>query len=156
MKVLLQRVTTASVSVDGEIVGEIGPGLVAFVGIAEGDSSKDIDYLVPKMIGLRIFSDTDGKFNLSALDVGGELLLVSQFTLLADTRKGRRPSFIGAAPPDVADRLFLEFVEKARASALKVETGRFQEHMHVEISNDGPVTIMLDSRDKFGEKPVAG
>jgi D-tyrosyl-tRNA(Tyr) deacylase len=152
VKVLLQRVTGASVSVDGNIVGSIGQGLVAFVGVAEGDSERDIDYLVPKMTGLRIFSDGEGKFNLSVGDVGGELLLVSQFTLLADTRRGRRPSFTGAAVPEIAARLFAIFVEKTRATGCRVETGRFQEHMYVEIRNDGPVTVMLDSHDKFGEK----
>lgn len=149
MKVLLQRVTGASVSIDGEAVGKIGQGLVAFVGVAEGDTEKDIEYLVPKMANLRIFSDEERRFNVSALDTGGELLLVSQFTLLADTRKGRRPGFSGAAPPEQAEKLFERFVELSRATGLKVETGRFQAYMQVEIHNDGPVTIMLDSRDKF-------
>jgi D-aminoacyl-tRNA deacylase len=149
LKVLLQRVTGASVSVGGEVVGKIGRGLVAFVGVAVGDGDRDIDYLVPKMTGLRIFPDEEGKFNISLTDIGGELLLVSQFTLLADTRKGKRPSFIEAAPPEQAEKLFEKFVEKTRASGLKVETGRFQQHMQVEIHNDGPVTVMLDSRDKF-------
>jgi len=149
LKVLLQRVTGASVSIDGEAVGKIGQGLVAFVGVAEGDTEKDIEYLVPKMANLRIFSDEERRFNVSALDTGGELLLVSQFTLLADTRKGRRPGFSGAAPPEQAEKLFERFVELSRATGLKVETGRFQAYMQVEIHNDGPVTIMLDSRDKF-------
>jgi D-tyrosyl-tRNA(Tyr) deacylase len=149
VKVLLQRVTGASVSINGEIVGRIGQGLVAFVGVAEGDSERDIDYLVPKMTGLRIFADENSKFNLSVADVGGELLLVSQFTLIADTRKGRRPSFTAAAPPEEAEKLFERFVEQARGSGLKVETGIFQEYMRVDIHNDGPVTVMLDSRDKF-------
>ncbi len=145
----MQRVTGASVSIGGEVVGKIGQGLVVFVGVAEGDSDKDMDYLVQKTAGLRIFTDGEGKFNLSALDINGELLLVSQFTLMADTRKGRRPSFTGAAPPEQAEKLFERFVEQARATGLKVETGKFQEYMQVEIHNDGPVTIMLDSRDKF-------
>jgi len=150
VKALLQRVTGASVSVGGEVVGEIGRGLVVLVGVARGDTEKDIDYLVQKMINLRIFPDDDGRFNLSALDIrGGELLLVSQFTLLADTRKGRRPSFVGAAPPDEAEGLFGRFVEQARATGLRVETGRFQQYMQVEIHNDGPATVLLDSRDKF-------
>ncbi len=148
MKVLLQRVISASVSVGGEEVGQIGQGLVALVGVANGDTERDIEYLVPKMTGLRIFEDVDGKFNLSAQDVGGELLIISQFTLLADARKGKRPSFTDAAPPAEAERLFDRFVEQARASGLKVETGRFQQHMLVEIHNDGPVTITLDSREK--------
>ena len=149
MKALLQRVTAASVSIGGEKVGGTGRGLVAFVGVAEGDSIRDIDYLVQKAISLRIFTDEAGKFNLSLLDIGGEMLIVSQFTLLADTRKGRRPSFTGAAPPQEAEKLFNLFVEGVKASGLKVATGRFQQYMQVEIHNDGPVTVMLDSRDKF-------
>jgi D-tyrosyl-tRNA(Tyr) deacylase len=149
LKVLLQRVTGASVTIGDEVAGSIGQGLVAFVGVAEGDSAEDIDYLVPKIMGLRIFADEEGKFNLSVADIGGELLLVSQFTLLADTRKGRRPSFTGAAPQEEAELLFEQFIEKARATGLKVETGRFQAYMQVEIHNDGPVTIMLDSADRF-------
>ena len=146
---MLQRVTGASVSIDGEVVGRIGPGLVVFVGVADGDTEKDVEYLVQKTAGLRIFADEEGKFNLSALDIRGELLLISQFTLLADTKKGRRPSFTGAALPERAEELFERFVEQAQATGLKVETGRFQQYMQVEIHNDGPVTIMLDSRDKF-------
>jgi D-tyrosyl-tRNA(Tyr) deacylase len=149
VKVLLQRVTGASVSVGSEEVGRIGRGLVAFIGVANGDEEKDIVYLVAKMVGLRIFPDKEGKFNLSALDIKGELLVISQFTLLADTRKGRRPSFIDAAPPEQAEKSYGQFVEQARTTGLKVETGRFQEYMQVEIHNDGPVTIMLDSREKF-------
>lgn len=150
MKVLLQRVTKAAVSIDQQIVGSIGLGLVVLVGVAEGDTGKDAAYLAEKTVGLRIFSDTDGKFNLSALDVKGEILVISQFTLLADARKGRRPSFTGAASPEAAKNLFAYFVALLKNSGLKVESGRFQEHMLVEIHNDGPVTIMLDSRDKFG------
>ena len=149
MKALLQRVSAASVSVAGEVVGRIGQGLVVFVGVASGDSEKDARYLAQRTVNLRIFSDQAGKFNLSALDIGGELLVVSQFTLLADTKKGRRPSFVNAAPPAQAEALFELFVSEARASGLRVETGRFQQYMQVEIHNDGPVTIMLDSRDKF-------
>jgi D-tyrosyl-tRNA(Tyr) deacylase len=149
MKALIQRVTSASVSVSGEEVGRIGKGLCVLVGVAAGDSEKDVEYLVQKTIGLRIFADESGKFNLSVLDVKGELLLVSQFTLIADTKKGKRPSFTGAAPPDEAEKLFDEFVKQSKSSGLKVETGRFQQYMQVEIHNDGPVTIMLDSRDKF-------
>ncbi len=149
MKVLLQRVTGASVSIDGEEVGRITQGMVAFVGVADGDSETDIDYLVPKMIGLRIFADENGRFNISIADIGGELLLVSQFTLLADTRKGKRPSFTGAASPEQAELLFEKFVENTRATGLKVKTGRFQQYMQVEIHNDGPVTIMLDSQDRL-------
>ena len=150
MKALIQRVSKASVSIDSEEVGRIGRGLVVFLGVADGDMQKDAQYLMQKIINLRIFADAEEKFNLSALDINGELLLVSQFTLLADTRKGRRPSFIGAAPPDQAEAMFDYFVELARDSGLKVATGRFQQYMQVEIHNDGPVTVMLDSRDKFG------
>jgi D-tyrosyl-tRNA(Tyr) deacylase len=148
VKVLLQRVTGASVTVDGEVVGRIGRGLVVFVGVAEGDSPGDADYLVSKLTNLRIFADKEEKFNLSALDIKAELLLVSQFTLLADARKGRRPSFSAAAPPGQAEELFEHFVGRAKASGLKVETGRFQQYMRVEIHNDGPVTILLDSRER--------
>jgi len=148
VKALLQRVTSASVSIDGEVVGSIGRGLVVFVGVAEGDGPKDADYLAQKLVNLRIFADEAERFNLSALDIEAELLLVSQFTLLADTRKGRRPSFTEAAPPPRAEELFEHFVDEAKASGLKVQTGRFQQYMQVEIHNDGPVTIMLDSRDK--------
>jgi D-tyrosyl-tRNA(Tyr) deacylase len=149
VKALLQRVTEASVSVGGEVVGRIGQGVVVLVGVAQGDSEKDARYLAQRTVNLRIFSDEAGKFNLSALDIGGELLVVSQFTLLADTRKGRRPSFTDAAPPPQAEELFTLFVDEARASGLRVETGRFQQYMQLEIHNDGPVTIMLDSKDKF-------
>jgi len=147
--VLLQRVNGASVSIVGEVVGRIGRGLVILVGVASGDTEKDAQYLAQKSVSLRIFPDEAGRFNLSALDIKGELLAVSQFTLLADTKKGRRPSFIEAAPPDQAEELFERFVEESRASGLKVETGRFQQYMQVEIHNDGPVTILLDSREKF-------
>ena len=148
MKALLQRVTEASVSVAGELVGRIGQGLVVFVGVADGDTEKDVQYLAQKTVNLRIFADEEGKFNLSILDIEGELLLVSQFTLLSDTRKGRRPSFIEAAPPERAEELFNYFVEQVSTMGIKVETGRFQQYMQVEIHNDGPVTILLDSRDK--------
>jgi len=149
VKALLQRVTGASVSIGGEVVGRIGRGLVILVGVASGDTEKDIDYLAQKVVNLRIFPDDAGRFNRSALDIKGELLAVSQFTLLADTRKGRRPSFVEAAPPAQAEELFERFVEQIRATGLKVETGRFQQYMQVEIHNDGPVTILLDSREKF-------
>jgi len=149
VKALLQRVSAASVSVAGEVVGRIGRGVVVLVGVASGDSEKDARYLAQRTVNLRIFSDQASKFNLSALDIGGELLVVSQFTLLADTRKGRRPSFTDAAPPAQAEELFEFFVSEARATGLRVETGRFQQYMQVEIHNDGPVTILLDSREKF-------
>jgi len=148
VKALLQRVTSASVSIAGEGVGRINRGLVVFIGVADKDTEQDAQYLAQKTVGLRIFADKQGKFNLSALDVNSELLVVSQFTLLADTRKGRRPSFISAAPPDLAEELFKRFIAAVRDSGLKVETGRFQQYMQVEIINDGPVTILLDSKDK--------
>ncbi|MBL7124743.1 MAG: D-tyrosyl-tRNA(Tyr) deacylase [Dehalococcoidales bacterium] len=146
MKALLQRVSGASVSVAEEVVGKIGRGLVIFVGVANGDTEKDAQYLAQRTVNLRLFSDEVGRFNLSALDIQGELLLVSQFTLLADTKKGRRPSFTDAAPPTQAEQLFEQFVGQVRATGLKVETGRFQQYMQVEIHNDGPVTILLDSK----------
>jgi len=151
VKALLQRVIRASVAVDGEEVGRIGQGLVVLIGVAQGDTEKDAEYIISKTVNLRIFADAQSKFNLSALDTGGELLLVSQFTLLGDTRKGRRPSFDRAAGPAEAERLFNYCVKLARDSGLKVATGRFQEHMLVEIHNDGPVTVMVDSREKFGQ-----
>ena len=146
MKVLVQRVSRASVTVCGEVVGRIGLGLVGLVGVAQGDTEEDARYLVEKTVNLRIFPDEAGKFNRSLTDVGGGLLLVSQFTLISDTRKGRRPSFIEAAGPGEAEALFNRFVDLARATGLMVETGRFQQHMLVEIHNDGPVTILLDSK----------
>ena len=139
MKALLQRVTSASVSIEGAEVGRIGPGLCVLVGVAAGDSEKDIDYLVSKLVNLRIFADETGKFNRSLLDTRGEMLLVS------------RPGFTDAAPPEIAEKLFNLFVEEARATGLRVATGKFQAYMRVEIINDGPVTILLDSRDKVLE-----
>jgi D-tyrosyl-tRNA(Tyr) deacylase len=149
VKALLQQVSRASVSVNSEVVGSSGRGLVVFVGVASEDTKEDARYLAQKTISLRIFPDKTGKLNLSSLDIRGELLIVSQFTLLADTRKGRRPSFTNAAPPAQAKALFEQFVTEARTSGLKIETGHFQQHMLVEIYNDGPVTIMLDSKEKF-------
>jgi D-aminoacyl-tRNA deacylase len=149
MKALLQRVVRASVSVNGEITGSIKNGLVVLVGVANGDTIKDAEYLAQKTAGLRIFTDSEGKLNLSCLDVKGDLLAVSQFTLLADTRKGRRPSFTDAADSNVAEGLFNAFVTAVRSTGLKVETGRFQTHMLVEIYNEGPVTILLDTKDKL-------
>ena len=149
MKALVQRVSRASVAVGGDEVGRIGRGLVVLIGVAKGDTEKDAQYLMAKVVNLRIFNDAADKFNLSALDVAGALLFVSQFTLLADTRRGRRPGFEEAAPPELAEKLFDYSVGLARQTGLEVATGRFQQHMQVEINNDGPVTIMLDSRDKF-------
>ena len=148
MKALVQRVSRASVSVNGKVVGKIGPGLVVFLGVAHGDSKEDATYLANKVANLRIFADESSKFSLSTLDTRGDILIVSQFTLLGDTRKGRRPDFITAAPPDLAKQLYEFFAEQVRATGLKVETGLFQEHMLVEIHNDGPVTISLESKSK--------
>jgi len=148
MKALVQRVSQASVSVNGRIVGKIGPGLAVFVGVAQGDAKEDGAYLASKVANLRIFADDSSRFSLSALDTRGEILIVSQFTLLGDTRKGRRPDFAAAAPPDLAKQIYDFFVEQVRATGLKVETGLFQEHMVVEIHNDGPVTISLESKSK--------
>ncbi|MBR6332550.1 MAG: D-tyrosyl-tRNA(Tyr) deacylase [Dehalococcoidales bacterium] len=149
MKALLQRVNKGSVESEGKMTGVIGKGLVVLLGVENGDSEKDLEYLVDKTVNLRIFDDGDGKMNLSLLDVGGEMLVVSQFTLLADTRKGRRPSYINAAPPAVADSFYEEFIKKVRGLGVKVETGVFQTMMVVHIENDGPVTIMVDSKDKL-------
>jgi len=146
MKTLLQRVSNASVSVNSKVVGKIGPGLVVFVGIAKGDSEKDARYLANKIVNLRVFANEASEFALSALETKGEILIVSQFTLLADSRKGRRPSFTEAAPPEKARELYEFFVNQVRSTGLTVETGIFQEHMLVEIHNDGPVTLLLESK----------
>ena len=151
MRALIQRVTRAAVVVDGQEVGSIGPGMLVLLGVAADDREDDVRYLVEKLVNLRIFSGRDGRFDLSALDVGAELLLVSQFTLYAETRKGRRPSFTKAASPEDALRLYEYAAECFRDSGLKVATGRFQEHMSVSLENDGPVTLMLDSDDR--QKP---
>ena len=148
MKALIQRVTSASVSVSGRVVGRIGPGLVVFIGVARDDSQEGADYLANKIVNLRIFSDGGGKFALSALETKREILIVSQFTLLADSRKGRHPSFTEAAPPDKAKELYDFFVDQVRSTGLKVETGIFQEYMLVEIHNDGPVTLLLESKKR--------
>ena len=148
MRALIQRVAEASVLVDGTEVGHIGPGLVVLLGVARDDGEEDAQYLVEKLTNLRIFADKENRFNRSALDVGAELLLVSQFTLYADTRKGRRPDFTQAAQPQEAQRLYEYAVELCRRAGLKVATGRFQEYMQVRLQNDGPVTLLLDSADR--------
>ena len=148
MRVLLQRVTWASVEIAGAEVGRIGHGLVALLGVAGDDDEADAEYLVSKVANLRIFSDDANRFNRSALDVGAELLVVSQFTLYADTRRGRRPDFTRAAPPEQAERLYEHAVSLFRDTGLTVTTGRFQEYMQVRLQNDGPVTIMLESADR--------
>ena len=145
MKIVLQRVRHASVSVDGATVSEIGGGLLLLVGVAKGDGEAGADWLAEKVAGLRIFADESGRMNLSVLDTGGEVLAVSQFTLLADTRKGKRPSFVGAAPPEEAESLFNYFCERLRAAGVdSVKTGRFGAMMDVALTNDGPVTIVLE------------
>ena len=149
MRAIIQRVSRAKVTIEGEIIGEIGKGILVLLGVAEGDSEKEAVYLLEKTLNLRIFEDADGKMNLSLLDTKGELLVVSQFTLYGDARKGRRPSFIRAAAPDEANRLYEFYVGEARGQVEKVETGRFQAMMDVELVNDGPVTILLDSEKLF-------
>ncbi|HIM80478.1 MAG: D-tyrosyl-tRNA(Tyr) deacylase [SAR202 cluster bacterium MP-SInd-SRR3963457-G2] len=148
MRALVQRVVEASVLVKGQEVGRIGPGLVVFLGFAGDDEDSDSLFLVEKTVNLRIFADSENRFNRSALDVGAELLLVSQFTLYADTRKGRRPDFNRAAGAEQAREAYEKAVELFRNTGLTVATGRFQEYMQVLLQNDGPVTIMLDSADR--------
>ncbi len=150
MKALLQRVNRASVSVDDVTSGSIGPGLLVLLGVVAGDTQDEARYLAEKTVNLRIFSDADGKFNLSALDIQGEILVVSQFTLLADARRGRRPGFTDAAPPEIAEPLCEYFIELLRIYGLKVASGVFGAHMALDIAGDGPVTIMLDSSEKRG------
>jgi D-tyrosyl-tRNA(Tyr) deacylase len=149
MRAVVQRVSRSQVTVDGEISGRIGRGLLVLLGVGEGDSKADGEYLAAKISGLRIFEDADGKMNCSVTDLGGELLVVSQFTLYGDVRRGKRPSFDAAAPPTQARELYEHFVGLMRAAGLRCQTGQFQEMMQVELVNDGPVTILLDSRKTF-------
>jgi D-aminoacyl-tRNA deacylase len=149
MRAVVQRVSRASVTVDGEITGQIEQGLLVLLGVSNRDRETDAQYLVDKTLNLRIFEDGDGKMNLSLLDIVGGLLVVSQFTLFGDSRRGRRPSFIDAARPDEANRLYEYFVGECRKQLSKVETGQFQAMMDVELVNDGPVTILLDSEKLF-------
>ena len=148
MRALIQRVSEASVAVSNETIGHIGRGLVVLLAVSTDDTLADAEYTVNKTINMRIFPDEEGRFNFSALDVAGELLVISQFTLYADTRKGRRPSFTGSAPPETAEKLFNATVDLFTESGVKVETGEFQAHMMVSLTNDGPVTIMIDSADR--------
>lgn len=147
MRVVVQRVSSASVTVDGEIVGQIGKGFLILLGVADGDSELQMRLMADKVSGLRIFEDEAGKMNLGLADVDGAVLVVSQFTLLGDCRKGRRPSFIGAAAPELAERLYEQFAEEIRAKGIPVATGRFRANMQVSLVNDGPVTLLLDTRD---------
>ena len=149
MRAVVQRVSRASVRVGDEITGQIGKGLLVLLGVSNRDSEADALYLVDKVLNLRIFEDDEEKMNLSLLNIKGELLVVSQFTLYGDSRRGRRPSFIDAARPDEANRLYEYYVEECRKQLQRVETGRFQAMMDVELVNDGPVTILLDSEKLF-------
>jgi D-tyrosyl-tRNA(Tyr) deacylase len=149
MRAVVQRVSRASVKVGDEITGEIEKGLLVLLGVAHEDTEADADYLAEKIAGLRIFEDDAGKMNLSVMDVGGAVLAVSQFTLLGDVRRGKRPSFDAAARPELARRLYEYFVERVRKLGLRCETGRFQEMMEVELINSGPVTILMDSKKAF-------
>ena len=147
MRACVQRVSRARVVVAGQTSGEIGPGLLVLLGVAEGDTEAEARQLAEKIAGLRIFEDDQEKMNLALADVGGAMLVVSQFTLLADCRKGRRPSFIAAAPPEMAEKLYAVFVDTVAQHGIRVATGRFREHMEVELVNDGPVTLVLDSAE---------
>jgi len=149
MRAVVQRVSRAKVAISNRIAGEIGMGLLVLLGVGREDSEVDVNYLSEKVIGLRIFEDSDGKMNRSLLDAGGSVLVISQFTLFGDVRRGRRPSFDSAAAPENARRLYELFVEQIRAAGLRCETGRFQERMQVELVNEGPVTILLDSTKLF-------
>ena len=149
MRAVVQRVSRAKVTVAGEVTGEIGMGLLVLLGVGQQDAESGADYLADKLVGLRIFEDDAGKMNRSVADVGGAVLVVSQFTLYGDVRKGKRPSFDDAARPEKARALYERFVERIRAAGLRCETGRFQEMMAVELVNDGPVTILLDSTKMF-------
>jgi len=149
MRAVVQRVKKARVEVDGEVVGRIGEGLLVLLGVRRDDTEKDVEYLVEKVLGLRIFEDNEGRMNLSIMEVGREVLAVSQFTLYGDCRRGRRPSFDEAAPPDLAERLYGLFVEGIRKKGVKIQTGRFRALMDVHLINSGPVTILLDSRKVF-------
>ena len=149
MRAVVQRVSKASVKVDSRTISSIGNGFLVLLGVGCGDGEKDADYMIKKIVGLRVFEDPDDKMNLSVGDVGGEILLVSQFTLLGDARHGRRPSFSDAAAPEIAEPMIEQIAAGIRESGIEVKTGKFRAHMEVELLNDGPVTILLDSRKGF-------
>ena len=149
MRAVVQRVSRAQVTVEGEVIGKIGTGMLVLLGVSEDDTHDDACYLADKLVSLRIFPDDEGKMNRSLADAGGEMLVVSQFTLLGDCRKGRRPSFIKAARPEIADALYRTFVVEVKGRGIQTATGRFQTHMDVELVNDGPVTLLVDSRKEF-------
>lgn len=146
MRSVVQRVSQASVTVEGQVVGQIGPGLMVLLGVGHDDGPQEVTWMADKLTGLRIFDDDQGKMNLSLLDTGGAMLVVSQFTLLGDCRKGKRPSFVDAAPPEHAERLYEQFVEAVRGRGVEAATGRFRTHMEVALTNDGPVTLVIESR----------
>ena len=149
MRAVVQRVLNANVKVNEKTVGEIEKGLLVFLGIGNDDDNKDLGYMVDKILGLRIFEDNDNKMNLSLLDIKGEILVVSQFTLYGDVRKGRRPSFIDSAKPDIAEKMYNQFINKCEQKGVKTEKGVFGANMKVELVNDGPVTILIDSKKIF-------
>lgn len=149
MRAVVQRVSRASVTVAGEVVGQIGRGFLVLLGVEDGDGQGEAAYMAQKIAGLRVFEDADGKMNLGLAEVAGAMLVVSQFTLLGDCRKGRRPSFLQAARPELADELYRAFCAEVRGQGIEVQTGRFQTHMDVELVNDGPVTLLIDSRKQF-------
>jgi len=149
VRAVIQRVSRASVSVDGSVVGQIGTGFVVLLGVAEEDDQQDVIQLATRVAGLRVFEDDDGRMNLALSDVGGGVLVVSQFTLMGDCRKGRRPSFVAAAGPEKANALYESFVAELKGQGIAVETGKFRAHMEVELVNDGPVTLLLDSNRLF-------
>ena len=149
MRAVVQRVSRASVKVQGEIIGEIDKGLLVLLGIEDADRDEDIKYMVEKVVNLRVFEDPEGKMNLSLMDISGELLVISQFTLYGDCRKGRRPSFISAGRPEFAELMYMKYISECKKYIAKVETGKFQADMDVELINNGPVTLMIDSNKLF-------
>ncbi|QDU09478.1 D-aminoacyl-tRNA deacylase [Gimesia aquarii] len=149
MRAVVQRVSRASVTVNNEITGQIEQGFLVLLGVEQDDTQDDVIYLAQKTVGLRVFEDEAGKMNLALSDVNAKMLVVSQFTLLGDCRKGRRPSFVNAARPEQADELYQSFVAEVKGHGIEVATGRFQEHMDVELVNDGPITLLLDSKKQF-------